>query len=134
MRDQSNDPLHHEQTLYHGARYIWSQRIFIKGYICIRNIVMRKKILLTCWQGAISRSCQCSTIGITKPVVCAILSMGWCIYHALLLNKKVAPWSGRNGHPHWLSEWSFAVCLMPNNHKHNTLSVSLNKTILHFLS
>ena len=28
---------------------------------------------------AISRSSQCSTIGVTKPVVCAILSMGWCI-------------------------------------------------------
>ena len=28
---------------------------------------------------AISLSSQCSTIGVTKAVVCAILSVGWCI-------------------------------------------------------
>ena len=28
---------------------------------------------------AISRSSQCSTTGVTKAVVCAILSVGWCI-------------------------------------------------------
>ena len=28
---------------------------------------------------AISRSSQCSTTGVTKVVVCAILSVGWCI-------------------------------------------------------
>ena len=28
---------------------------------------------------AISRSCQCSTTVVTKAVVCAILSVGWCI-------------------------------------------------------
>ena len=27
----------------------------------------------------IARSSQCSTTGITKAVVCAILSVGWCI-------------------------------------------------------
>ena len=27
----------------------------------------------------ISRSSQCSTTGVTKAVVCAILSVGWCI-------------------------------------------------------
>ena len=27
----------------------------------------------------ISRSKQCSTTGVTKAVVCAILSVGWCI-------------------------------------------------------
>ena len=26
-----------------------------------------------------SRSSQCSTTGLTKAVVCAILSVGWCI-------------------------------------------------------
>ena len=31
------------------------------------------------WGGAISRSSQCSMTGITKAVVCAILSVGWCI-------------------------------------------------------
>ena len=28
---------------------------------------------------AISRSSQCSTTGVTKALVCAILSVGWCI-------------------------------------------------------
>ena len=28
---------------------------------------------------AISHSSQCSTTGVTKAVVCAILSVGWCI-------------------------------------------------------
>ena len=28
---------------------------------------------------AISCSSQCSTTGVTKAVVCAILSVGWCI-------------------------------------------------------
>ena len=28
---------------------------------------------------AISRSSQCSTTGVTKAVVCVILSLGWCI-------------------------------------------------------
>ena len=32
---------------------------------------------LTHW--AISHSNQCSMTGITKDVVCAILSVGWCI-------------------------------------------------------
>ena len=27
----------------------------------------------------ISRSSQCSTTGVTKAVVCVILSVGWCI-------------------------------------------------------
>ena len=27
----------------------------------------------------LSRSSQCSTTGVTKAVVCAILSVGWCI-------------------------------------------------------
>ena len=27
----------------------------------------------------ISRSSQCSTTGVTKAVVCTILSVGWCI-------------------------------------------------------
>ena len=31
------------------------------------------------WGGPISRSSQCSTTGVKKAVVCAILSVGWCI-------------------------------------------------------
>ena len=30
-------------------------------------------------QYTISHSSQCSTTGLTKAVVCAILSVGWCI-------------------------------------------------------
>ena len=42
------------------------------------------KMVLTCLvkfmpQLPISRSSQCSTTGVTKAVVCAILSVGWCI-------------------------------------------------------
>ena len=33
---------------------------------------------LSCY-GGISRSSQCSTTGVTKAVVCVILSVGWCI-------------------------------------------------------
>ena len=33
-------------------------------------------ILFYCYS---SRSSQCSTTGVTKAVVCAILSVGWCI-------------------------------------------------------
>ena len=29
--------------------------------------------------GPISRSSQCSMTGVTKAVVCAILTVGWCI-------------------------------------------------------
>ena len=31
------------------------------------------------WGGAISHSSQCSMTGVSKAVVCAILSVGWCI-------------------------------------------------------
>ena len=31
------------------------------------------------WGGPISRSSQCSTTGVPKAMVCAILSVGWCI-------------------------------------------------------
>ena len=85
--------------------------------------------------GAISRSCQCSTTGINKACcMCYPVCGMMLIKDAILLIKKNCPWSGSSGHPHSLCEWSFAICLMPNNHKHNTLSVSLNKTILQFLS
>ena len=36
-------------------------------------------LLFVCVQVAISRSSQCSTTGVTKAVVCVILSVGWCI-------------------------------------------------------
>ena len=43
-------------------------------YICDKHILYRSLHCL-----AISRSSQCSTTGVTKAVVCVILSVGWCI-------------------------------------------------------
>ena len=41
---------------------------------------MGHQIDLSCWtHRAISLSSQCSTTGVTKTVVCVILSVGWCI-------------------------------------------------------
>ena len=47
----------------------------------------------------------------------------------LLLIRKNSP-CGRSRFHYSLSEWSFTICLTPNNCKYNVLSVSLNK---HFL-
>ena len=58
----------------------------IKGAIC--NSVVRvfahgaigRVIDLSWWtHGTIYRSSQCSMTGVTKAVVCAIMSVGWCI-------------------------------------------------------
>ena len=37
---------------------------------------------------AISRSSQCSTTGVTKAMVCAILSVGWLYKRTLAVNRK----------------------------------------------
>ena len=40
-----------------------------------------------------SRSNQCSTTGVTKAVVCAILFVGWCIYKKnLAINQNRPRW------------------------------------------
>ena len=39
------------------------------------NLISSKEYFIC----AISRSNQCSTTGVTNAVVCAILSVGWCI-------------------------------------------------------
>ena len=63
----------------------------------------------------ISRSSQCSTTGIakatgiTKAVVCAVLSVG-------LLTGKSSPCGG-SWFPLSLSEWFFSICLTPYNRK-----------------
>ena len=58
------------------------------GYYNIANSVVRafargmmdRRIDSSWWtHSAISHSSQCSTTGVTKAVVCAILSVGWCI-------------------------------------------------------
>ena len=47
---------------------------------------------------------QCSTTGVTKAVVSAILSVGWCL-------------CGGSGFSLSLSEWSFTICPTPYNRK-----------------
>ena len=49
---------------------------------------------------AISCSSKCSTTGVTTAVVCAILSVGWCI------QKNPC---GGSEFPLSLSEWSFTM-------------------------
>ena len=58
--------------------------------------------------------------GICYPV-CGMMH----IKEPLLLIRKSSPCGGR-GLPLLLSEWSFAICLMPYNSKYNVLSASLN--------
>ena len=41
--------------------------------------VTLKTFLIFLYVKNISRSSQCSTTGVTKAVICVILSMGWCI-------------------------------------------------------
>ena len=43
-------------------------------YLLSQNVHVKSLLI-----GAISRSSQCSTTGVTKAVVCDILSVGWCI-------------------------------------------------------
>ena len=56
--------------LHGGVRCSSVVRVFAHG-------AMGRRINAS-W-GAISRSSQCSTTGVTKAVVCAIPSVGWCI-------------------------------------------------------
>ena len=64
----------------------------------------------------ISRSSQCSTTGVTKAMVCIILSGMMHTKEPLLLIRKSSP-CGSSGLPLLLSLWSFAICLMPYNCK-----------------
>ena len=62
---------------------------------------------------AISRSSLCSTTGVTKTVVCAILSVGMMnIKEPLLLIGKRTP-CGDSWLLLTLSEWSFTICMAP---------------------
>ena len=60
--------------------------------------------------------------GVTKAVVCAILSGMVHIKEPLLLIGKSSPYGG-SGFPLSLSEWSFTICPMPYICKYNVLSV-----------
>ena len=57
-------------------------------------------------------SSQCSTTGVTKAVVCVILSVGWCIYTIPLLLIDKSGLCGGSGFPFSLSEWSLTICLI----------------------
>ena len=47
--------------------------------ICVCARAFNVKSLAQSSKKNISRSSQCSTTGVTKAVVCVILSVGWCI-------------------------------------------------------
>ena len=57
-----------------------------------------------------------STTGVTKAVVCVILSGMMHIKEPLLLIGKSSPCGGSR-FPVSLSEWSFTICLTPYNRK-----------------
>ena len=57
-----------------------------------------------------SRSSQCSMTGVTKAMVCVILSGMMHIKEPLLLIGKSGP-CGSSGFPLSLSEWSFIICM-----------------------
>ena len=65
---------------------------------------------------AIYCSSQCSTTGVTKVVVCAILSGMVHIKDPLLLIGKSSPCGGSR-FPLSLSEWSSTICPTPYNCK-----------------
>ena len=54
--------------------------------------------------------------GVTKVMVCAVLSGVVYIKEPLLLIGKSSP-SGGSVLPRLLSEWAFTICLTPYNHK-----------------
>ena len=69
---------------------------------------------LTHW--AISCSSQCSTTGVTKAVVCVILSGMVHIKEPLLLIDNSSLCGGIR-FPFSLSEWSLTICLTPYNRR-----------------
>ena len=95
---------------------------------------MSRWIDLSWWtHWAISHSTQCSTTGVTKAMLCAILSEMVYIEDHLLLIGKSSPCSGGSRFLLFLSEWSFTIYPMPYNHNENELSVLLNKKNISFI-
>ena len=66
-----------------SLRLWFRSRIRVRGQdmVMVRVVFTLKFLLSTQWRGkgVISHSNQCSTTGVTKAVVCATLSVGWCI-------------------------------------------------------
>ena len=81
---------------------------------------------------AISPSSQRFTTGVTKAVVCDILSGVVHIKDTLLLIGKRSPCSGGSGFPLLLSVWSFTIYTTPYNRQYNVMSASLNKAFPSF--
>ena len=68
---------------FKGCRWLCSERSVVGG-VCVTSFTdtlpsHHKTELDLHTITAISRSSQCSTTGVTKAVVCVILSVGWCI-------------------------------------------------------
>ena len=65
------------------------------GVILIEHLLMVQWVVGSIPQGGpielFSHVCQCSTTGIAKAMVCAILSVGWCIRDPLVLVGKTSP-------------------------------------------
>ena len=102
----------HERAQQVGATCSSVVRVFAYG-------AMGRRIDSSWWTYlAIYRSSQCSTTGVTKTVLCAIMSVG--MVHRkepLLLIGKSSPCSGGSWFPLSLSEWFFTLCSTPYNRK-----------------
>ena len=83
MKDRSDDPSHHEERSYHGATprspFCIITKIKVNG---------NKDRSFTVDPFSLFRSSQCSTTGVTKAVVCAILSGIVHIKEPLLIVKS----------------------------------------------
>ena len=123
MKDRSDDPSHHERTLL-----AWYPSNFFSGVQHVSLILAFIPWMEPSWwtHWAISCSSQCSTTGITKAMVCAILS-------GMVHIKNPSPCSGDSGFPLSLSKWTSTICPIPYNWIKNVLSLSLNKTFPSFL-
>ena len=82
------------------------------------------------------RSSHCSTTGVIKAVVCAILSVGVMhIKYPLMLIEKSSPCNGGGGFHLSLYEWSFTIC--PTPYRPNRIKIRLvrryNKAFPFFL-
>ena len=108
MKDRSDDPSHHARTLLLVS-------IHVSLFSAVRAVMNK------------ASSVQCSTTGVTKVMVCAILCGMVHIKEPLLLISKSSP-CGSIGFTLSLSEWSFPICPTLNNRKLNVLSVSLSNT------
>ena len=80
---------------------VWKQSQDSKSFPCWEPWCCQVRVITFVSQWAISRSSQCFTTGVTKAVVCVILSVGWC-KEPLLLIEKSSPCGG-GGFPLYLS-------------------------------